>query len=221
MPPQHAHVRSDVGQIARCSAHRRTPVPARNPPRGHVGNGLLLPGTVRIEPGGGHSQLLSHVQVGNNSELNCHLLVDGTGVHGRDIEVGEGRERLVYLGLEELAERLAVDEWLAGRVLGRVVVDHLVLRTVHLLELFNQGAQVGNAHSSWSNALLSDTPDVLNDDVGVGQEPTIVEQEVRGSDVLEATVAGIDAEIRKQCVFQRNSRQHLGVDAYMNMDVRQ
>ena len=174
VPLQHAHVHSDVGQIAGRTGHRGTPVAARNPPRGHVSDSLLFARTIHIETGGGYSQLLSHVQVGNHSELNGHLFVDATGAHGRNIEVGEGREGLVHLRLEEVAEGPAIHERLAGRVLGRVVVDYPVVKTVHLLQLFDQDRQVGNAHTFGSNALLSDATDVFNNDVGVSQKTTIV-----------------------------------------------
>ena len=87
--------------------------------------------------------------------------------------MGEGRDGFVHLRLEEVAEGPAIHERLAGWVLGRVVVDHSVVKTIHLLQLFDQDGQVGGAHTCGSNALLSDTTDVFNNDVGVRHKTAV------------------------------------------------
>ena len=110
--------------------------------------------------------------------------------------MGERREGLVHLRLEELAESPAVYEMLAGRVLGRVVVDHLVVRTVNLLELLEQDGQGFESNSFATEALFSDGADVSHHDVRIGEKLSIEKEEVRSSQSLTSSVVvGIDGEV--------------------------
>ena len=121
----------------------------------------------------------------------------------------------MHLGLEELAERLAVDEWLAGRVLGRVVVNHLVVRTVHLLELFDQDGEIVSSNSPCAEGLLSNGADVSQHNVRIGEKLSIEEEEVCSPQSLASSmVVGIDAEIRKQRILVRNPGKDVSEDPY-------
>ena len=134
----HLDVGADLRQVFGGTAAGGVFVAAGDLPFHHVGDGFLLPGAV----GAGEPvlQLLRIVWARHQTKLDRHVHVNGVDLDRRDVYGREYGQLFTQLRLEELAERLAVDEWLAGRVLGRVVVDHLVLRTVHLLELFYQSA---------------------------------------------------------------------------------
>ena len=141
-------------------------------------------------------QLLDGGLVSDQPKLKGHIRIDGDRLHGRQVQGGEGHEGFEYLRLEEVAEGPAIHERLAGWVLGRVVVNHSVVRTVHLLQLFEQDGQVGESNSCGTEALLSDGADVSHHDVRIGEKLSVKEEEVRSSQSLTpSVVVGIDGEV--------------------------
>ena len=94
-------------------------------------------------------------------------------------------------------------------------MDHLVVRTVHHLELFDQDGEIVSSNSPCAEGLLSNGADVSQHNVGIGEKLSIEEEEVCSPQSLASSmVVGIDAEIRKQRILVRNPGKDVSDDPY-------
>jgi hypothetical protein len=66
------------------------------------------------------------------------------------------------------------------------------------------------AHRGRSRIELADDPDLPQHERAPYVEPPVVNQEIRGLEALTTGSGGVNAEVRKQAIFGRDSREHDG-----------